>query len=297
MTTSELETLLDIFRRQEPKQNPSIEEMRADTDRLTQFLPVPDDIGLESAKIAGVDCDRVSAPGASNDRVLLYLHGGGYAICNPRTHRRLAYDLSAASGAVCVLPDYRLAPEHAFPAAVDDALAVYRQLLDDGHSPERIVIGGDSAGGGLTVATMLAARDADLPMPAGAVCISPWTDMEASGSSIRTKADVDPMVKLDGLQRMVDWYLAGADRRNPLASPIYADLGGLPPILIQVGSEEILLDDASRLAERARAAGVDVVYEEWEGMFHVWHLFAPMLSEGRDAIAKIGDFATAQMTA
>lgn len=296
MTTTELNTLLDLFRREEPKQDPSIEELRADTGRLVQFLPIPDDITVEPVELAGVHCDRVAAPGAADDRVLLYLHGGGYAICSPRTHRRLAYDLSAASGATCVLPDYRLAPEHAFPAAVDDALAVYRQLLDQGASPARIVIGGDSAGGGLTVATLLAAREAGLPLPAGAVCISPWTDMEASGSSMQTKADVDPMVRLDGLKRMVDWYLAGADPRNPLASPIHADLKGLPPLLIQVGTDEVLLDDASRLAERAKAAGVEVAYEEWEQMFHVWHIFAPMLTEGRDAIGKIGDFVATRIS-
>lgn len=297
MTTSELETLLGLFRREEPKQNPTIEDMRADTDRLVGFLPIPDDISVDTLAIAGVTCDRVAAPGASADRVILYLHGGGYAICSPRTHRRLAYDLSAASGATCLLPDYRLAPENRFPAAVDDAVAVYRQLLDDGTDATKVVIGGDSAGGGLTVAALLAAREAGLPMPAGAVCISPWTDMEATGESIQTKAAVDPMVRLDRLQKMVDWYLDGSDPRHPHASPIHADLSGLPPMLIQVGSDEILLDDAERLAEGARAQGVSVVYEEWERMFHVWHLFAPMLSEGRDAIGKIGDFVATRTSA
>ena len=294
MTTSELENLLELFKRQEPQADPSVADLRSNAERIIGFLPIPDDIQLESFEANGVSCDRVAAPGASADRVVLYLHGGGYVICSPRTHRRLAYDLSAASGATCVLPDYRLAPEHPFPAAVEDAVAVYRQLLDDGVAPERIAIAGDSAGGGLAVAALLMLRDAGLPMPAAAACLSPWTDMEASGDSMTRNAEIDPMVRAEGLGQMVDWYLNGADRRDPLASPIHADLKGLPPMLVQVGSDEVLLDDAARLAERARAAGIEVDYQEWERMFHVWHMFAPMLSEGRDAIARIGDFVAAR---
>jgi acetyl esterase/lipase len=290
MSQAELETLLDLFKRVEPNPEASVEERRAETDKLVAFIPIPEDIGLQTRTLAGVACDEVRAPGASPQTVVLYLHGGGYAICSPRTHRRLAYDISAASGATCVVPDYRLAPEHPFPAAVEDAVAVYGQLIDDGISPSRIVVAGDSAGGGLTVATLLRLRDQGQPLPAAGVCLSPWTDMQATGESMTSKADVDPMVRRDGLEQMAAWYLNGADPRDPLASPIHADLSGLPPLLVQVGGDETLLDDASRLAERARAHGVEVAYEEWERMFHVWHLFAHMLSEGRDAISRIGDF-------
>lgn len=297
MSDAELQTLLEVFKRSEPNPEATVEERRAETDKLIAFLPIPDDIDFEQREIAGVACDFVRAPGASPEACVLYLHGGGYAICSPRTHRRLAYDISAASGATCVVPDYRLAPEHPFPAAVEDAVAVYGQLLKEGIAPSRMAIAGDSAGGGLTVATLLSLRDAGQPLPAAGACLSPWVDMEATGGSMITKASVDPMVRLDGLRKMADWYLAGANPRNPLASPIHADLAGLPPLLIQVGSDETLLDDARRLAERARGQGVEVVYEEWDRMFHVWHIFAHMLSEGREAIARIGDFVATRTAA
>ena len=193
-----------------------------------------------------------------------------------------------------LVTDYRLAPEHPHPAAVDDSVAAYRWMLAQGLKPARIAVAGDSAGGGLTVATLVAIRDAKLPVPAAGVCLSPWVDLEGIGESMTTKADVDPIVQKPGLLQMAAAYLGGKDPRTPLAAPLYADLSGLPPLLIQVGTAETLLDDASRLADRARKAGVTVIYEPWENMIHVWHLFASMLDEGQQAIDRIGEFVQKQ---
>jgi acetyl esterase/lipase len=186
--------------------------------------------------------------------------------------------------------DYRLAPEHPFPAAVEDAVAGYDWLLSTGVDPAQVIIGGDSAGGGLTVATLVALKDAGVPMPSADLCISPWTDLALTGGSLRSKADADPMIAPDRITRVRDAYVGDADPREPLASPIYADLSGLPPMLIQVGENEVLLDDSTRLAERAEAARVDVTLEVWPEMIHVWHFFAELLPEGQQAIDRIGEY-------
>jgi acetyl esterase/lipase len=232
----------------------------------------------------------VVAPGAETGRVLLYLHGGGYVVGSINTHRDLAGRLSRAAAARVLLIDYRLAPEYPHPAAVEDATAAYRWLLRHGATPAHTVIAGDSAGGGLTVATLVALRDAGEALPAAGVCISPWVDLEGIGESMTTKASVDPIVQHQGLVWFADLYLGGANPRTPLAAPLYADLHGLPPLLIHVGAAETLLDDATRLAERAKTAGVDVTLEVWEEMIHVWHLFAAMLPEGQQAIERLGAY-------
>jgi acetyl esterase/lipase len=186
--------------------------------------------------------------------------------------------------------EYRLAPEHPFPAAVEDATAAYRWLLASGVRPAGIAIAGDSAGGGLTLATLVALRDAGDPLPAAAVCLSPWVDLEGIGDSMATKAAADPFVRKEMIQFMAQQYLGERSLRTPLAAPLYADLHGLPPLLIQVGTAETLLDDSTRIAERARAAGVSVTLDTWDNMIHVWQLFAPMLPEGQQAIERIGAF-------
>ncbi|MGH7398349.1 MAG: alpha/beta hydrolase [Candidatus Rokuibacteriota bacterium] len=229
-------------------------------------------------------------------RVVLYLHGGGYVIGSPRSHRHLAAAIARAAATDALLLDYRLAPEHPYPAAVDDATAAYRWLLDQGVAPERIVIAGDSAGGGLTVAALLALREARVPLPAGGVCISPWVDLTCSGESYRTKAEVDPIVRRAGVEEMAKAYLGTTPPRSPMASPLFADLRGLPPLLIHVGGDEILLDDAVQLAERARAAGVEATLEVYDRMIHVWHWFLPMLDEAQAAVEAIGRFTRARTT-
>jgi acetyl esterase/lipase len=198
--------------------------------------------------------------------------------------------VSRAAGARVLLIDYRLAPEHPFPAAVDDATRAYQFLLASGIQPARAAIAGDSAGGGLTVASLLALRDAGARLPAAGVCLSPWFDLTMSGGSIRSKAAVDPMVQGENLGRMAQAYLGTADAKLPLASPLFADLRGLPPLLVHVGTAEVLLDDSIRFAERARAADVDVTLDEWDDMVHVWHAFAAFLPEAREAMQRVGAF-------
>jgi epsilon-lactone hydrolase len=191
--------------------------------------------------------------------------------------------------------DYRLAPEHRFPAAVEDGVAAYRFAVSAGYAPGRIALGGDSSGGGLVLGTLVALRDDGDPLPAAGLCLCPWTDLTLSGESLRTKVDEDPMANPKILELMAEAYLGDADRRSPTASPLFADLAGLPPLLVQVGTAEILLDDATRLAERAKAAGVDVTLEIWDHMIHVWQSFADLLPEGRQAIERIGAYVEARL--
>ena len=290
MTATELANLIGILQARPDPENPTVAQMRERIGGLERFLPTPADASMRPVEADGVACEWVAAPGASHDRAILYQHGGGYAIGSIGTHRTLGYNLSQAAGAQVLMVDYRLAPEHPFPAAVDDAVTAWRWLLKQGGKPGRTAIAGDSAGGGLAVAAMLKVRDEGAPPPACAFLSSPWTDLAGTGASVAGNAAVDPTVKERFLTWFSDLYMNGGDPRTPLASPLYGDLKGLPPTLIHVGSVEILLDDATRLAERARAAGVEVECEIWPDMLHVWHLFAPMLSEGREAIAKAGAF-------
>jgi len=294
MARSELTVLIKLLTSRVRPENPTVDELRLGFAILGSKLPPPDDVTTSAVHAGGVPAEWVVAPGADPQRVILYLHGGGYVIGSLATHRGLAGRLSGAAAARVLLIDYRLAPEHPFPAAVEDATAAYRWLLTTGIRPARIAIAGDSAGGGLTVATLVALRDAGEPLPAAGVCLSPWTDLEGTGDSVTTKASADPLVQKEMLLQLARWYLGGAHPRTPLAAPLYADLHGLPPLLIQVGTAEILLDDATRLADRARAAGVEVSLEAWEDMIHVWQLFAPMLREGQQAIERIGAFVQKQ---
>jgi acetyl esterase/lipase len=234
--------------------------------------------------------ERLRPPGVRTDAAVLYLHGGGYVIGSPSSHRHLAAAIARAAGVQALLLDYRLAPEHPFPAALDDALAAYQWLQTQGVAPNRIIVAGDSAGGGLTMATLLAVRDRKLPRPAGGVCISPWVDLTCSGASYATRASADPIVTREGIEMMAQAYVGSGDRKAPLVSPLFADLHDLPPLLIQVGSDEVLLDDALVLGRRALAAGVTVQVEEWPTMIHVWHWFLSMLDEAERAVAGIGDF-------
>ena len=265
-------------------------ERRAQYERAEKVFPIPPDVKVERVSAPAVPAEWLRPPAAVAGRVVLYLHGGGYVIGSPRSHRHLAAAIAIAGAASALLLDYRLAPEHPFPAAVEDAVAAYRWLLDQGIAPGHVVIGGDSAGGGLTVATLLALRDASVPLPAGGVCISPWVDLTCGGDSYRTKAEADPIVQRASVEEMAAAYLGGAAPRTPLASPLFGDLRGLPPLLIQVGSDEVLLDDAVQLAERARQAQVEATLEVWDHMIHVWHWFLPMLDEAQSAVDSIGRF-------
>ena len=268
----------------------TIEGFRRSLERLTDNFSFEGAASFERVNAGGVPAEWVSAEGSAADRAVLYLHGGGYIIGSVRTHRVLMAGLSKASGARVLGLEYRLAPEHPFPAPVEDAEAAYRWLLAEGYDAANIAVAGDSAGGGLTVSVMVQLRYLGLPMPGAAVCFSPWVDLEGVGESMDTNAEIDPMVQREGLSFMAEVYLGGCNPRAPLAAPLYADLQGLPPTLIQVGSAETLLDDSTRLADRTRAAGVDVRLDVWEDMIHVWQLFAPMLPEGWEALAQAGEF-------
>ena len=290
MASEELGAVIEMLRAQPVLVDASFDEMRVGMAEMTGMLPVPAGVVTESVLAGGVKAEWISAPGAEEFRVLLYLHGGGYCIGSIDTHRAMVAAISEASSMRALVLDYRLAPEHPHPAAVDDAVAAYRWLLANSVSAERIAIAGDSAGGGLTAATLVALREAGDPLPAAAVLISPWTDLAATGASISERVDIDPMIDTAVLARMADAYAGEAGTRDPSVSPLYADPGGLPPMLIQVGTAEVLYDDSTRFAELARAAGVDVSFEAWEDMVHVFQAFGGLLPEAGEAIGKIGDF-------
>lgn len=238
----------------------------------------------------GVPGEWLIPAGAGNERVILYLHGGAYNAGSTRSHRALAANIAYAARARALVIDYRLAPEHPYPAALVDAFSAYRWLLEKGIRSEQIAVVGDSAGGGLTIALLVALRERRVLMPAAAVVLSPWTDLSLNGESWQENAQVDYLIHGPKLKEAVRLYLKDASPQMPLASPIYANLQGLPPLFIQVGSEEVLLSDSQRLAENARLSGVDVTLEVWEGMQHVWHFAASFLPEARQAIERIGEF-------
>jgi len=288
MASPQLQMAIDAMKALVARPVSSPQEMRPIFEELA-VAPAPD-VQCERVNAGGVDAEWVCAPGAANDRFVLYLHGGGYVIGSVKTHRDLMARLSRAAKARVLGLNYRLAPEHPFPAAVDDAVAGYKWLLAQGAKPGRIAIAGDSAGGGLAAATLVAIRDAKLPTPAAGVLLSPWVDLEGIGESMTTRAKVDPVVQKEGLAGMAQAYLQGQNARTPLAAPLYADLKGLPPLLIQVGDAETLLDDSKRLDGRAKAAGVSTKLEVWPEMIHVWQLFASFLPEGQQAIEGIGKF-------
>jgi epsilon-lactone hydrolase len=268
----------------------SVAERRERLDALGNAYRTADDIRLQSVSADGVPAEWSTAPGADAARALLYLHGGGFSAGSIVSHRAMVTETGRAAQARTLAIDYRRTPEHPFPAALDDALNAYRWLLAQGVQPSRIAIGGDSAGGGLTLATMVSLRESGLPLPACAWCISPWVDMEARGESYASKAAIDPMISQQYILELAGWYLGGVAPRTPLAAPLHADLGGLPPLLIQVGSAETLLDDAIGLASRAAAADVRVTLEVWPHMIHAWPLFHQQLTDGRRAIAAAGSF-------
>jgi acetyl esterase/lipase len=253
-------------------------------------MPVPVDVEIEAADAAGVPGLWVTAPGARRERTILYLHPGGYAVGSVRGHRHVAAAYSRAAGARVLAIDYRLAPEHPHPAAVQDAVSAFHDVIDAGTPAGEIAIVGESAGGGLALATLVALRDAGGPQPACAVAVSPWTDLALSGDSMDTKAAEDVVNSREMLGGLAMMYLAGADARTPLASPLYAELAGLPPVLVMAGSAEVLLDDATRFVARARDAGVDATLEVGEGMPHIWTFFESFLPEAGAAIARAGEF-------
>jgi monoterpene epsilon-lactone hydrolase len=274
---------------------PDIAAIRRRMEKVKHLVPPPPS-GTKAVRTdaGGVPAVRVSRPRSRAGYHVLHLHGGAYVFGAPVHYRDFVWRIADATAAHVLCIDYRLAPEHPFPAAVDDAVRAYRWLLSSGEDPRRIAVIGDSAGGGLSFATLLRLRDESLPLPAAAIGLSPWTDLALTGESLRRNDKADPMLDASQAQAFANFYLGGADPRHPYASPLYGDLGGLPPTLIQVGSDEILRDDAERMNAALRRAGCVAELEVWPRVPHVWHLFARILPEGRRAIERIGAFVTAR---
>jgi epsilon-lactone hydrolase len=272
-----------------------VDEQRTIFDQMMAAIPIPADVQTSTASLGSIPAVNVDVAGADPAKVILYIHGGAYAIGTAASSVPLASDLARRVGVSLISVDYRLAPESPYPAAVDDAVAAYRGLLDGGLSPSKIAIAGESAGAGLAVAMLVALKGVGLPQPSAALLMSPWSDLTLSGGSIASKAAVDPALTPEGLHRRAAEYIADGDGRCGLISPLFADLAGLPPLLVQVGSHEILLDDATRLATRAAAADVAVTLEVTPGVPHVFQSFAAMLDEGAVALRRAGAFLRAHL--
>lgn len=280
----------------------SIEEQRANMEQSFVF-PLDEDLTLTEVDANGVPGEWTSLPGSDPARRLLYVHGGGYVVGSIKTHRRLVADICRAGGCVALSLDYRLAPEHLFPAAVDDAIAglefIWANGPDGPSEASSVFVGGDSAGGGLMLATLIAARERGVKMATGGIGLSAWADLAAGPEELSAFGHDDPTIP-DNMQAITasqEWaamYAGDADRKDPLVSPVFADYSGIPPLLLQAGAVEMICRDTERVAASARAAGVEVVEELWDDMFHVWQAFAPMLPEGQEAIDHIGEWIRAR---
>ena len=284
--------LISSFLAESDVMSGSVLERREKMAAATAGVAAPDGVVVGSDTLGGRPAEWLVPDGAGRERVVLYFHGGGYSAGSLDSHREFAGRLALASGVALVALDYRLAPEDPFPAALDDALAAYADLLDRGIAPGSIALAGDSAGGGLVVATLLSIRDSGLPRPAAAVCLSPWVDLTQTSPSCADTETVDPVLCTDDLVLMAEAYLGDTEATNPLASPLFAaDLSGLPPLLVEVGEDEVLLDDAASLAGRVGATGSDVTLNIWPEMVHVFQVFpGSIVPEADESIAGIGEF-------
>ncbi|HJP41827.1 MAG TPA: alpha/beta hydrolase [Dehalococcoidia bacterium] len=301
MASPEAEALKEAFKQLQESLGgsdyaPTIEEQRANVAGLGTTATVLPDVAITEAYAGGCRAYWHDPPGAVEDRAILYLHGGGYVLGSPKTHERLVSHLASATGARVLNLDYRLAPEHPHPAAVEDATAAYRWLLDQGFLPGYVAISGDSAGGGLSLAALISIREQGFPQPAGAVPLSPWVDLEGTGNSMVSNAENDLLVQKEMLQGMAASFLGeGGDARDPLAAPVYGDYRDLAPIYIQVGGDETLLDDSTRVVERAKAAGVEVKLDVFPEMQHVFQTGVGNVPEATDAVGRIGDWLRAKL--
>jgi acetyl esterase/lipase len=290
MSDQERIAVEDLIRSGPDLASGTIEEVRANYDAMAAITPVASDVQVEAAIVGGVPCEYVRAPNATRDRLVLYFHGGGYTIGSLASHRGLVALLARAAGASVLAVNYRLAPEHPFPAAHDDALAVYRALLEAGTRADQIAFAGDSAGGGLAVVTLMRARDAGLPMPACAFLMSPFLDLAGTGDSVHENADIDVIVRPGMIEGMGGAYLQGVATTHPHASPLYGDPTGLPPLLVHVGTHEAILDDSLRFVRKAAMSHVSTELSVYPRMPHVWQMFSGMLEEGRRSLDEAGAF-------
>lgn len=287
-----LKTVVKPFISRVPITGPLLSIGRPQIERLGSFfLRPPSSVNVTHCQIGHMDVEWLTPDYLMReDKVLLYLHGGGYIACSPKTHRNITGRLAAITQMRVVAINYRKAPEHPFPTPIEDALMAYEFLLENGYRPENIMFAGDSAGGNLTLATMIAIKEREYPMPRAGICLSPWTDLTGSGDSMHSNRDKDPMIPAHQVQQAARAYCGDADPADPRISPIFADLRGLPKLLVHVGDTEVLRDDAHRLVNRARSHGVDVHYKQWNKMPHVFHLFAGIVPQSSKALLDIGRF-------
>ena len=274
-----------------------IEEFRGRLNSLGRSMITAFGVSVEKDVVNGLNVEWLTPKDHMDGKLLLYLHGGAYVLGGCDLHRQMVSHIARAGRIRAILPEYRLSPEHKYPAAINDAVGVYRSLLKMGLKPQDIIFAGDSAGGGLSVATLLALRDAGDPLPAAAVLLSPFLDVTGSGASMQSRADKDPWFRAEDIPLVADHYCEPHQRRFPLVSPVFANVEGLPPMLIQVGDHEILLSDSERLADECVAAGIDVELEVWPEMWHVFQMFTRKMPESRQAIDKIGRYIQARLKA
>jgi monoterpene epsilon-lactone hydrolase len=268
----------------------TIDERRKKLDKAARRLSLPKNCMVEPIKIDVMYAEWVSFPDSMHDKVVLYLHGGGYEYCSVNTHRGLAARIGKAACTKVLLPEYRLSPEHPFPAAIEDAVQCYRWLLRQGYRANDIVFAGDSAGGGLSLAAALMLRDLEEALPAAIVCLSPWVDLTSSGESYRKNVQLDPYLNVEGVRKTARNYAGKEALDHPLISPVFADFSGFPPLFIQVGTHEILESDAEKLVAAALSADVEVHFKKWDKMWHVWQISGSILPEAKKAITEIGEF-------
>ncbi|OIK10527.1 hypothetical protein BIV60_20745 [Bacillus sp. MUM 116] len=269
----------------------SLEEKRRTMDRTSlMWTRVPKNCNVEKVDIEGIKAEWLTNKHVTGERVLLYFHGGAYTYGSADSHRALAGKIGKVTGVKVLLPEYRLVPENPYPAAIEDAVKVYKWLLKKGFDSKNIIVAGDSAGGGLSIALALVLREEGVGCPASIICLSPWVDLTSSGESYTKKVKEDPLFTPHGIKKAAQIYAGDEPLTSPFISPVFADLTGLPPLFIQVGSEELLLSDAKMLAEQARRYNVPVNFKVWQGMWHVWQLTGDLLPEAKKAIKEIGDF-------
>jgi acetyl esterase/lipase len=297
VSTEQQEALDAILRQSAFPADVDVNEQRRLLKELISAQPLPADVTVTAAALGGVPTAEITIDGIEPRHVVLYFHGGVYVLGDAFSAADLASQIGRRTGAKVISVDYRLAPEHPYPAAVDDALAAYEALLHNGTRPSDIVFAGESAGGGLAIATLVNARDQGLPLPAAAFVMSPYADLTLGGTTMRTKHEVDPLLSRENLQPRVTDYAAGQDAASALISPVFADLSGLPPLIIQAGTHEVLLDDAVRLAGQAATADVEVTLDITARVPHVFQAYYPILDEAAAALDRAGQLLSAHLAA
>jgi epsilon-lactone hydrolase len=295
VSTEQRETLDAILRQSAFPADADVNEQRRLLRELLSAQPLPDDVTVTAAALSGVPTAEITVDGIEPRHVVLYFHGGVYVMGDAALAAELASQVGRRTQAKVISVDYRLAPEHPYPAAVDDALAAYEALLHDGVAPADIILAGESAGGGLAIATLVNARDHGLPLPAAAFVMSPYADLTLAGTTIETRREVDPLLSREALQARIPDYTSGQDPSLGLISPIFADLSGLPPLIIQAGTHEVLLDDALRLARVAATADVEVTLDITPGVPHVFQAYHPILDEATAALDRAGELLSAHL--